>query len=84
MVFGRPAEVESMAQTQQDMGAQLLLEFLAYLLLLNAWKEKLLQNLPISPWVPQQRFASVHSRLRACPGPSDQKRIAHELCHCHG
>lgn len=84
MTFLRsPARVEFPAWTQQEMGAELLLELLAYLFLLNAWKEKLLQNLHISPSVPQQCFASVHSRLRAHPGPLDHKIRVHKLCQCH-
>lgn len=59
--FGSPSRVKSLAWTQQEMGPQLLLELFAYLFVLNAWKEKLLQNLHLRLPVLQQCFAPVHS-----------------------
>lgn len=59
--FGSPTRVKSLAWTQQEMGAQLLLELFAYLFVLNAWKEKLLQNLLLVLPVLQQCFAPACS-----------------------
>lgn len=58
--FGSATGVKSLTWTQQEMGAQLLLElFFAYLFVLNAWKEKLLQSLHLVLPVLQQCFAPV-------------------------